>query len=114
MWLGRAAAQHHSDAQYNLGMCLINGHGVCVDYSKAAALLRDAARAGVPGALFALGLCFLEGRGVEANTLKAVLCWKRAAGAGHAGAAMALASGTVPVSPEALSRPAPVITALRK
>ena len=47
-----------------------------------------------------------KGVGSKQNTIKAVLCWKRAAGAGHAGAAIALASGTVPVSPEALSRPA--------
>ena len=51
-------------AQYNLGVCYLNGAGVAQDVQEALQWYRKAAEQGHDGAQYDLGLCYFNGTGV--------------------------------------------------
>ncbi|MBT4118865.1 MAG: sel1 repeat family protein [Rhodospirillaceae bacterium] len=86
-WLGRAAAQGHSDAQVAAGRLYAAGSGVRQNYGRAAQYYRTAAVRGANAeAQYALGVLYFDGRGVD-NDFRTAADWFRKAGLqGHGGA----------------------------
>ena len=56
-----SAAQGHSPAQFNLGLCFMNGTGVNMDKKKALHYITLAAGQGLDLAQFALGYMYAQG-----------------------------------------------------
>lgn len=86
-WLGRAAAQGHSDAQVAAGRLYAAGSGVRQNYGRAAQFYRAAAvRDANAEAQYALGVLYFDGRGVDNDFRIAADWFRKAALQGHAGA----------------------------
>eukprot|EP01039_Chlorochromonas_danica_P007233 gene7234-7999_t len=73
----------HAESQCSLGLCLVNGLGVVVDNTEAAAWFHKAAVQGHALAQQHLGLCYFTGRGVSQNYNTAVLWYLQAAKQGQ-------------------------------
>ena len=71
-------------AQYNLGFCYSNGHGVAKDEVEAVKLYRKAAEQGHAAAQCNLGFCYSNGEGVAKDEVEAVKWYRKAAEQGHA------------------------------
>ena len=83
-WWGKAAAEGHAHAQYNVATCYRDGVGVGKDLTTAAAWYTRAADQGVAAAQTALGTLYRLGQGVEVDTHLAVMLNARAASQGDA------------------------------
>jgi hypothetical protein len=70
-------------AQYRLGSCYANGHGVARNDVEAVRWYRLAAVQGTAGAQVALGICYEEGSGVAQNDAEAVRWYRMAADQGQ-------------------------------
>ncbi len=90
MWLQKAAAKGHSNAQNGLGVILSQGHGVAVDHAQAASWYRKAAVQGNADAQFNLGTKYANGEGVPQDYQKAVSWLSKAAEQGHPKALLGL------------------------
>lgn len=71
-------------ATYQLGIMRDFGVGAVPSATKAAALYRAAAEAGVPDAECNLGVLYEHGRGVGQSDVDALSCYRRAAAGGSA------------------------------
>jgi TPR repeat protein len=80
-----AADAGHNMASYALATWYLFGKEpyIRVDHIKAVTLLKKAAAAGIPEALYDLGVCYSEGEGVEKDDESAFECYLRAALRGH-------------------------------
>ena len=85
-WFRKAADLGDSMAQYNLGVCYSNGHGVEKDDARAFFWFQKSAEQGLAGAQYNLGVYYDKGKGVEKDEAKAVSWYRKAAEQGHAGA----------------------------
>jgi TPR repeat protein len=90
-WYGKAAAQEHPGAEFNLGAMWANGHGVPQDYAQAAVWYRFAADHGHADAQYNLGLLYAKGEGVPQDNAEAYF-WFDIAAAGKQDAADAEAA----------------------
>lgn len=82
-WTLRAAENGHPDAQYDMGLMLMNGDGLPQDYYEAARWFRLAAEQGHSWAQGNLGTLSAQGLGVLADTEEALKWWRLAAEQGH-------------------------------
>ena len=80
------AEQGNADAQYALGMMLLNGSGVTRDDLEAARWMRLAADQGHAPAQYNLGVIYNKGSGVSRDYAEAVLWYRLAADQGDAAA----------------------------
>ena len=64
-WYQLAADQDNPDAQFNLGLMYLKGHGVSQDYDEGIEWIERASEKDHPGALYHLGLAYDLGDGVE-------------------------------------------------
>ena len=80
----KAAERGDAWAQYNLGVCYINGDGVEQDGKEAVKWFRKAAEQGDADAQYNLGLTYYEGRGVEKDAKEGVKWFRIAAEQGDA------------------------------
>ena len=78
-WFRKAAEQGLPQAQFNLGVCYSNGHGVEKDETKAVSWYRKSAEQGLAQAQFNLGLAFLYGDGTKKSLSSAVIWLEKAA-----------------------------------
>jgi TPR repeat protein len=89
-WFRKAAEQHDPIAilaQYFLGTCYDQGHGVAQDHAEAVKLYREAADQGFAEAQNQLGFCYFstgEGLGVARGSIEAVKWFRAAANQGYA------------------------------
>ena len=74
-----AAAEGDSKAQYNLGLCYLNGDGIIQNDKNAFEWFKKAADHGYPHAECMVGLCYAFGKGVNQNDKKALEYFKKAA-----------------------------------
>ena len=87
----RAAAETgDSEAQFRLGLCYANGHGVTKSEEEAFGLYKLAAESGHHKAQFSLGSCYMHGEGIEADAEEGIRWYKLAADQGDAIAHTAL------------------------
>jgi len=84
-WL-KAAEQGDAIAQYNLGICYINGNGVEQDPVRAFEWFRKGAEQGDTDAQFCLAICYDKGEGVAKDHTKAFEWWYQLAEQGDANA----------------------------
>ena len=77
------AAEHHTLAQYYLGLLWYNGKGVEQDFNKAVEWYTKAAKQNHAPAQNALGDCYKNGEGVEQDFNKAVELYTMAAEQNH-------------------------------
>ncbi len=82
-WLRKAAEQNLAEAQYNLGVCHLEGEGVPKDEMEAVKWFRKAAEQNYDQAQYNLGLCYAEGIGVTKDYVEAYKWWLLAAAAGQ-------------------------------
>jgi hypothetical protein len=75
----KAAEQNYAMAQYNLGVCYVNGQGVVKDEVEAVKWYRKAAEQNLPDAQFYLGVCYANGQGVAKDEVEAVKWYRKAA-----------------------------------
>lgn len=75
----RALEQNDAAAQYRLGECYAEGHGVEQDVGQAMLWFRKAAAQGYAPAQYRLGECYAEGHGVERDVEQAMLWYRKAA-----------------------------------
>ncbi|MBT5037994.1 MAG: sel1 repeat family protein, partial [Rhodospirillaceae bacterium] len=80
------AESGHAEAQYNLGLMYVGGHGVARDDAEAAKWYGNAARQELTEAQYNLGLMYALGQGVKKNYILAHMWWTIAARQGHQGA----------------------------
>jgi TPR repeat protein len=73
-------------AQYNLGVCYVDGNGVPQNMIEAVKWYLKAAEQGNANAQFNLGCCYCNGDGVLKDPTEAVKWWRKAAEAGDASA----------------------------
>ena len=85
-----AAALNHVDAQYQLGLLMMEGEGVEHDMQKAALCFYAAAMQGHVYSQYNLAIMYEEGIGVEQNPEMAVKFYKAAARQGLVQAKKAL------------------------
>ena len=71
-------------AQYNLGACYYDGHGVPQSYAEAAEWFRKAAEQGYAEAQHDLGACYYNGHGVPQSYSEAIKWFRKAARQGYA------------------------------
>ena len=90
-WYRKAMKQGFVAAQYNLGLCYINGDGVAKNINKGIELLTGAAKQGQGDAALALGNIYRFGIGVELNFEMAKKWYKEAVKLNAEGAEDALA-----------------------
>ena len=64
-WFKAAAEQGHADAQYNLGVCYLNGQGVKQNYNEAFRWYKAAAEQGDACGFFNIGVCYQNGEVVK-------------------------------------------------
>jgi hypothetical protein len=101
-WYEKAAKQQHSAAAYNLALLYLDGTGG--NDSRAMALLRQAAEAGISGAQYQLGL-MLSDEGKSTFDLDAAMKWfERAARSGHVPSQVNLGTILATHSPDADAR----------
>jgi hypothetical protein len=84
IWLARAAAQGHADAQCNLGALYAKGQGVVRDDAIAADWYRKAAAQGNANAQYDLGVAYDKGQGVAQDDAQAAAWYAKAALQGQA------------------------------
>jgi hypothetical protein len=91
VWLRKAAAQNHAEAEYRLAAVYTNGaYGVPRDMEAGAKWLRRSARHGNADAQYALGSLYVDGQGVQRNAIKALQWIAEAARNGHQSAIQTL------------------------
>ncbi len=84
------------EAQYNLGICYVNGEGVTEDDKQAVYWYRKAAKNGNGDAMVNLGWAYEQGEGVEKNGNNALYWLKKGLKSGNAsGMRQVLAKGSV-------------------
>ncbi len=82
--------QGDSDAQYQAGMCYLQGVGIQEDDEEGFMWMMKSAEQGDPDAQSMVGLCYAEGYGVEKDLEKAKAWYVRAAEQGSDTAIKAL------------------------
>lgn len=90
-WIGKAAAQGLTAAQYNYALLLVNGWGGAWNPFEAWRQLRDAAEREFPEAMYLVGSMYTDGLVVARNWREAARWTKKAAEKGFAPAQAALA-----------------------
>ena len=80
------------DAQYNLGVIYMNGHGTPMDHKEAVKWFRKAVEQDHAGAQHNLGLMYEYGRGVTEDYKEAVKWYRKAAEQGNADAQNSIGS----------------------
>ncbi|MBI1424555.1 MAG: sel1 repeat family protein [Gammaproteobacteria bacterium] len=80
------AEQGNADAQYNLGLLYMNGHGVKKDDRMALMWFTRAGQQGLADAQYNAGVMFYLGKGVYPSYITAVKWWRLAAEKDHANA----------------------------
>ena len=90
-WFRKAAWEGDDNAQYSLGYCYAEGHGVQQDYEEAVKWYRLAAEHGNVSAQNNLGVCYANGHGVTQNDEKAAKWYRKAAERGNSKAQSNLA-----------------------
>ncbi|MDE7159698.1 MAG: sel1 repeat family protein [Muribaculaceae bacterium] len=75
----RAGERGHAIAQYNVGVCYINGWGVEKDENEAYKWWMMGASQGYPSAEAAVGKCHFNGWGVPKDEKEAMKWWRKAA-----------------------------------
>lgn len=90
-WIGKAAAQGLTAAQYNYALLLVNGWGAPWNPFEAWRQLRDAAEREFPEAMYLVGSMYTDGLVVARNWREAARWTKKAAEKGFAPAQAALA-----------------------
>lgn len=78
-WYRKAAESGHVESMRELGIGLLNGEGVEVDYQGAYLWLKKAANKQDTSAEFSMGLLFFEGKGREKDLGSAINWFQRAA-----------------------------------
>ena len=86
----KVAEQGYAGAQFNLGICYNEGHGVTKDYSQAVYWYRKAAEQGDADAQYNLGLCYYNGDGITKDYAQARYWIKKAKEQGNDDAIKAL------------------------
>ncbi|MFR1412078.1 MAG: tetratricopeptide repeat protein [Akkermansia sp.] len=84
VWYHKSALQGQITAQYTLGWCYGNGHGVEMNMSKAVYWYTKAAEQGHNTAQLNLGWCHLNGKGTPVNHAEALKWYLKAADQGNA------------------------------
>ena len=79
-----AAEQGSASAQYKVGYCYYNGHGVSKDYNEAVKWYRKAAEQGNADAQNSLSTCYYAGHGVSKDLNEVVKWCRKAAEQGNA------------------------------
>ncbi|KAH7836078.1 hypothetical protein Vadar_032513 [Vaccinium darrowii] len=82
-WLKQASVSGHIRAQYQLALCLHQGHGVEQNLQEAARWYLKAAEGGYVRAMYNTSLCYSMGEGLVLNHRLARKWMKRAADRGH-------------------------------
>ncbi|XP_057485208.1 F-box protein At1g70590 [Actinidia eriantha] len=82
-WLYKASVSGHVRAQYQLALCLHQGHWVERNLSEAARWYLSAAEGGYVRAMYNTSLCYLLGEGLVRSYRQASKWMKRAADHGH-------------------------------
>ncbi|KAG7029215.1 F-box protein [Cucurbita argyrosperma subsp. argyrosperma] len=82
-WLRQSAMAGNIRAQYQLALCLHQGHGVDRNVQEAARWFLKAAEGGYVRAMYNLSLCYSCGEGLVHNHQQAKKWMKRAADRGH-------------------------------
>ncbi|KAF7124967.1 hypothetical protein RHSIM_Rhsim12G0040900 [Rhododendron simsii] len=82
-WLKQASISGHIRAQYQLALCLHQGHGVEQNLPQAARWYLKAAEGGYVRAMYNTSLCYCFGEGLVQNHRQARKWMKRAADRGH-------------------------------
>jgi uncharacterized protein len=90
-WYQLAADQDNPDAQFNLGLMYLKGHGVAQDHERGIDLIERASEHDHPAALYHLGLAYDLGDGVEPNDDYSNNNYEIAAEHGHLGARFGMA-----------------------
>ena len=85
-WLGQAANQGHSKAQFKLGMYYLKGQSVARSPQTAFNWFNKAAQQGVAGAQFNLAMMYEKGDGIAPNLNTALRWYESAANLGNANA----------------------------
>lgn len=85
LWLP-LAEQGNADAQYNIGLLYMKGHGVELDERTALVWFTLAGEQGVADAQYNAGVLFYTGKGVYPDHNSAIDWWTLAVDAGHANA----------------------------
>ena len=75
--------QNQAAPYFLLGICYYLGHGVNIDYSKAAEYFRRGADLNDPLSLYNLGICYMNGKGVLRDQDNALVYIKKAADLGQ-------------------------------
>ena len=88
--LRRDAARGNAEAQYNLGVCYMDGNGIAKDMTEAVKWFRKASEQGLAKAQLNLGICYEEGWGVAKNMTEAVKWYRKAADQGLAQAQLGI------------------------
>ena len=83
-WFRKAAEQGYDVAQFYLGICYENGHGVSQNYDKAFGWFLKSAKQEYASAQLYVGLYYYSGEGVDKNYTKAVEWLQKAAEQGLA------------------------------
>lgn len=83
-WWHRAAESGHAMAQYQVGLCRLNGIGVAKNAEEAVAWFRKAVEQGDAQAQYQLGLCYADGNGVTKDPVTALSWFQRSAELGYA------------------------------
>lgn len=81
-WFMKAAKYGFAEAQYRIGLCYLNGHGVPIDYTQAMEWYQKAAAQNHAAAQNAIGLLYKHGMGVESDNEKALQWYRKAANNG--------------------------------
>ena len=82
-WLSLAANSCNSDAQNDLGVCLVRGSETEENSAKAFEWFEKAAENGFREALYNQGVLYLTGRGTDLNPENGAKCFEQAARLGH-------------------------------
>lgn len=83
-WWYRAAESGHALAQYQVGLCLLNGVGIVQNVEEAVSWFQKAVEQGNVQAQYQLGLCYADGIGVTKDPFAAMSWFHRAAEQGYA------------------------------
>ncbi len=86
----RRAKGGHADAQYEVGLRLLNGEGAPENEKTAIDWLMKSAKQGYEDAEYLLGTCYMNGRGVKENEEVALGFFLKSANAANKYAQMAL------------------------
>ncbi|HAL57165.1 MAG TPA: hypothetical protein DCP63_12010 [Bacteroidetes bacterium] len=89
-WIGKAAAQRHTEARYNLGILLFNGWGIDWNPFGAYVHFRACAQEDMPEAQHILGMFLTENLVVQRNWSEAYHWVKKSSDAGYSPAKEAL------------------------